>query len=67
MSEGHKVLFGSNHPARSTKDCLAGLDPLRLGKKSTDAFLHGNAERVFAIRQTGPPDRTAARPSIGDP
>jgi predicted TIM-barrel fold metal-dependent hydrolase len=44
-----KVLFGSNHPAWPAADCLAGLDTLKLDAETTELFLHGNAERVFAL------------------
>jgi hypothetical protein len=43
MSDGHNARFGSNHLTWPTKYCLAGLNALRLGEKSTKAFpfLHG--------------------------
>jgi len=43
------VLFGSNHPAWPAADCLRDLAGLRLDEETTELFLHGNAERVFAL------------------
>jgi len=45
----HKVLFGSNHPAWPAADCLRDLDGLQLDRETAEAFLHGNAERVFGL------------------
>lgn len=44
-----KVLFGSNHPAWPAKTCLEGFDTLGLDAETAELFLHGNAERVFAL------------------
>jgi uncharacterized protein len=44
-----KVLFGSNWPMISPKDCLAQLDTLALDDEARDLYLHGNAERVFRL------------------
>jgi len=45
----HKVLFGSNHPAWPAAECLQGLEQLSLDDEALTAFLHRNAERVFAL------------------
>jgi predicted TIM-barrel fold metal-dependent hydrolase len=47
-----KVLFGSNHPAWPARDCLAGLEDLKLDEETTALFLHANAERVFGLPDT---------------
>ncbi len=44
-----KVLFGTNYPMISARDCLADLAQLGLDGEATQLFLHGNAERVFAL------------------
>lgn len=44
-----KVLFGSNHPAWSAKDCLEDFQTLALDKEGETLFLHENAERVFKL------------------
>ena len=44
-----KVLFGSNHPMISPKDCLAQLDVLALDDEARELYLHGNAKRVFGL------------------
>jgi predicted TIM-barrel fold metal-dependent hydrolase len=45
----HKVLFGTNYPMIMPGDALKGLDDLGLDEEVREAFLHGNAERVFAL------------------
>ena len=42
-----KVLFGTNFPMIGHSHCLAGIDDLGLSEVTRDAFLRGNAERVF--------------------
>jgi predicted TIM-barrel fold metal-dependent hydrolase len=44
-----KVLFGSNHPAWPARDCLLGLEDLKLDDETEALFLHANAERVFGL------------------
>ena len=44
-----KVLFGSNHPMIPPERALQGLDELGLDAETREAFLHGNAERVFGL------------------
>jgi len=44
-----KVLFGSNHPAWPARQCLEGFATLELSPDVAELFLHGNAERVFAL------------------
>jgi predicted TIM-barrel fold metal-dependent hydrolase len=44
-----KVLFGSNYPMIAPRDALAGLDELQLDAETAELYLHGNAERVFAL------------------
>lgn len=46
----HKVLFGSNCPMIAPQHALAGLDELELEPEVRECYLHGNAERVFALR-----------------
>ncbi len=44
-----RVMFGTNWPMLSAKKCLEGLDELKLSSEQCDAFLHGNARRVFGL------------------
>jgi predicted TIM-barrel fold metal-dependent hydrolase len=44
-----KVLFGSNWPMIAPRKALEGLDDLALPPATRDAFLAGNALRVFAL------------------
>jgi hypothetical protein len=44
-----KVLFGSNYPMIAPAHALAGLHELGLTEEARRDFLHGNAERVFAL------------------
>jgi len=44
-----KVLFGSNWPMIAPRKALEGLDELGLDAAKRDAFLAGNASRVFAL------------------
>ena len=44
-----KVLFGSNYPMIPPARCLAGLDALGLDAETREAFLAGNAVRVFGL------------------
>lgn len=45
----HKVLFGSNHPAWPAAQCLQGIDQLDFDMEVRQAFLAGNATRVFGL------------------
>ncbi|MEW2353971.1 amidohydrolase family protein [Spirillospora sp. NPDC029432] len=45
----HKVMFGTNHPMISPERALRGLDELGLGDEGREAFLSGNARRVFGL------------------
>ncbi|WP_370328707.1 amidohydrolase family protein [Hyphomonas atlantica] len=44
-----RVMFGTNWPMLSPQRCLEGIDALELGDKTRDAFLSGNARRVFNL------------------
>jgi predicted TIM-barrel fold metal-dependent hydrolase len=44
-----RVMFGTNWPMLSPKQCLARLDDLSLAPEHRDAYLYGNARRVFAL------------------
>jgi predicted TIM-barrel fold metal-dependent hydrolase len=44
-----KVLFGSNWPMIAPARALEHLDALELGDETREAFLDGNARRVFAL------------------
>lgn len=44
-----RVMFGTNWPMLSPKQCLAGLDELGLAPAQRSAFLSGNASRVFGL------------------
>ncbi len=44
-----KVLFGTNYPMIPPDRALEGLDGLGLDEETRELFLHGNAERVFAL------------------
>jgi predicted TIM-barrel fold metal-dependent hydrolase len=44
-----KVLFGTNYPMITPAKALEGLDELGLGEAQREAFLGGNAERVFKL------------------
>ncbi len=45
-----KVLFGTNHPMITAADALSGLDELGLTAEQRQAFLSGNADRVFKLK-----------------
>ncbi|NWG93505.1 MAG: amidohydrolase [Parvularculaceae bacterium] len=42
-----RIMFGTNFPMLTAKRCLEGLDALRLDEAGREAFLFGNAARVF--------------------
>jgi uncharacterized protein len=44
-----RVMFGSNWPMIAPARCLSGLDGLGLDAEATEAFLSGNARRVFSL------------------
>ena len=44
-----RVMFGTNWPMLSPAKCLAGLDGLGLTTDQREAFLSGNAKRVFGV------------------
>lgn len=44
-----RAMFGTNWPMLSPKRCLEGLGGLNLSPQQTDAFLFGNARRVFSL------------------
>jgi predicted TIM-barrel fold metal-dependent hydrolase len=44
-----RVMFGTNWPMLSPAKCLAGLDALGLSPAQREAFLTGNAKRVFGL------------------
>ncbi len=44
-----KVLFGTNYPMIGHQHALDGLDGLGLTDEAMHDYLHGNAERVFAL------------------
>jgi uncharacterized protein len=44
-----KVMFGSNHPMIAPQQALEHLDALHIDDATREQFLHGNAERVFAL------------------
>jgi predicted TIM-barrel fold metal-dependent hydrolase len=46
---GHKVIFGTNFPMISAERALRGLDALGLEEEQREAFLAGNAQRVFSL------------------
>lgn len=46
---GSRVMFGTNWPMLSPGRCLAKLDTLQLTAEQKDAFLFGNAKRVFGL------------------
>ena len=48
----HKVLFGTNYPMITPAKCLEHLDQLGLDDETTAAFLGGNAQRVFGLRDS---------------
>jgi uncharacterized protein len=48
-SGSRKVLFGSNYPMLAPADALHHLDSLELGAETREAFLGGNARRVFSL------------------
>ncbi|MEQ8264187.1 amidohydrolase family protein [Pseudohaliea sp.] len=45
----HKVLFGTNYPMLTPAEAIAGVDKLGLTDEGRDAFLGGNAKRVFKL------------------
>ena len=44
-----RVMFGTNWPMLAPQKCLEGLDELGLTSEQSEAFLHGNARRVFGL------------------
>lgn len=44
-----KVLFGTNYPMMTAERALARLDELELSEEVSNAFLRGNAQRVFKL------------------
>lgn len=44
-----RVMFGTNWPMLSPKQCLDGLPMLGLSPEQSEAFLSGNARRVFRL------------------
>lgn len=44
-----RAMFGTNWPMLPAQKCLEGLDALGLDAECRDAFLHGNARRVFKL------------------
>ena len=44
-----KVLFGTNYPMIMPAAALEGLDQLGLDERTLEAFLYGNAKRVFSL------------------
>ncbi|WP_433337196.1 amidohydrolase family protein [Spirillospora sp. CA-294931] len=49
----HKVMFGTNYPMIAPERALTGLDELGLSDAARDAFLAGNALRVFDLQRKG--------------
>lgn len=45
----HKVMFGTNYPMISAKDCLAGLARHEIPEPILQQFLSANANRVFKL------------------
>ncbi|MER7544064.1 amidohydrolase family protein [Actinomadura sp.] len=45
----HKVMFGTNYPMLTADRALKGLDDLGLGDEAREAFLSGNAAKVFHL------------------
>lgn len=45
----NRVMFGTNWPMLSPQKCLAGLNGLGLSEEQSEAFLSGNARRVFSL------------------
>ena len=44
-----KVMFGTNYPMLTAAACLESVDALGLGAEAREAFLSGNARRVFRL------------------
>ena len=44
-----RVMFGTNWPMLTPQKCLEGLGGLGLSAEQSEAFLSGNARRVFAL------------------
>jgi uncharacterized protein len=44
-----RVMFGTNWPMLGHTQCLQGLEQLALSSDNRDAFLKGNAQRVFSL------------------
>ncbi|GAA4296133.1 amidohydrolase family protein [Actinomadura luteofluorescens] len=45
----HKVMFGTNYPMLTAERALKGLEDLGLGEDAREAFLAGNARKVFRL------------------
>jgi predicted TIM-barrel fold metal-dependent hydrolase len=48
-----KVMFGTNYPMLTASACLEGIESLGLGEEAKQAFLSGNARRVFKLEEAG--------------
>jgi predicted TIM-barrel fold metal-dependent hydrolase len=53
----HKVLFGTNYPMIAPQQALEGLNELGLDDETREAFLSGNANRVFQLALDAAPPR----------
>ena len=42
-------MFGTNYPMLTASACLEGIESLGLGDDAKQAFLSGNARRVFKL------------------
>lgn len=49
QDRNHKVMFGTNYPMLTAERALTGLDDLGLGEDAREAFLEGNARKVFRL------------------
>lgn len=47
-----KVMFATNYPMLTARDCLSDLDSLDLDDEARAAFLFGNAQKVFRLAVT---------------
>ena len=55
MSNRHLCLqgFGTNYPMITADRALADLDALELDETARELYLHGHAERIFALGDNG--------------
>jgi uncharacterized protein len=47
----HKVLFGTNFPQLSWKECMKQVNSMKMSNTVKELFLRSNAEKVFNLKK----------------